>query len=97
MHKYVQHLISRLDEDSNGVTVGSIVSNGATNAVKVGDSMGAPIVIFASDTGEKESILIRTPQLMDRLDIDTPFRIHYLCPDVNPFLSCCKNLTRNYW
>jgi hypothetical protein len=51
-------VIGRLQGDTNGVIVGSIVSKGSINVENVGDSIGVPTDRFCSDTGEKERMLM---------------------------------------
>jgi len=49
-------VIGRLQEDTNGVIVGSIVSKGSINVENVGDFIGVPTDRFCRDMGEKEKM-----------------------------------------
>ena len=51
--------MGRLEEDFNGVIVGSALCKGATNASKVGEWIDAPTNRFGMDSGEVETRLIK--------------------------------------
>jgi len=51
-------VIGRLQGDTNGVTVGSIVSKVWINVENVGDVIGVPTDRFCRAIGEKERILM---------------------------------------
>jgi hypothetical protein len=51
-------VIGRLQGDTNGLIVGSIVSKGSINIENVGDFIGVPIDRFCRDIGEKERMLM---------------------------------------
>jgi len=51
-------VIGRLQGDTNGVIVGSIVCKGSINVENVGDSIGVPTDRFCRAMGEKERMLM---------------------------------------
>jgi hypothetical protein len=51
-------VIGRLQGDTNGVIVGSIVSKVSINVENVGDFIGVPTDRFCRAMGEKESMLM---------------------------------------
>ena len=51
-------VIGRIQVDTNGVIVGSIVSKGSISVENVGDFIGVPTDRFCRDMGEKERMLM---------------------------------------
>jgi putative aminopeptidase FrvX len=52
-------VIGRLQIDTNGVIVGSIVSKGSIRVENVGDFMGVPTDRFCRAMGRKERVIMR--------------------------------------